>query len=92
VTRQAPLIGPAFSTYTPETFKQYVTGLYERPAGLSPVSGVKIIFGEKVTQVRFVKGKVKEIKGKDVRVLAEFYEKTEEELLELFKKRKIVIS
>ena len=91
MTRTIPLIGPAFTEQTPETFKEYVTSLYEQPANTTPVPGVKICYGDKVTQVRFAKGKEKKVTKKDVKVLAEFYEKKETEILELFKKRKVVV-
>lgn len=90
-SRIIPLIGKALGERTPAEFRQFVRSLYERPEGTSPIDGIKISFGEKVTQVRFVKGKAKEIKAKDVKVLAEFYKRKEEELLELFAKRKVKI-
>jgi len=89
--RVIPLIAPPLHSYTPEEYREYVRSLYERPEGTTPVSGMKIIFGEKVTQVRFDKGKEKKLSKKEVKVLAEFYEKTEEELLELFGKRKVEV-
>ncbi len=89
--RIIPLLAPALESYDPEDFREYVRSLYERPASSSPVNGIKICFGEKVTQVRFVKGKKREIKKKEIELLAGFYGKKYEEIRELMSLRKVEI-
>jgi len=91
MTRIIPLLHKPLQEHSPEEYKEYIQSLYIQPEGTTPVNGVKIVFGEKVTQVRFTNGKEKKLSRKEVSVLAEFYERKEEELLELFEKRKIVI-
>ena len=89
--RIIPLIAPPLASYSPESYREYIRSLYVRPPSSTPVNGIKICFGEKVTQVRFTKGKKREIKKKEIELLAEFYKKKYKEILELMKLRKVVI-
>lgn len=89
--RVIPLISKSLSKQTPEEYHAHVKSLYVRPPGSTPVNGVKIVFGKKVTQVRFGKDMPKRITKKQIKMLADFYEKTEQEITELMQKRKVEI-
>jgi hypothetical protein len=89
--RQIPLIGPAFTTQTPESFRNFVKALYEMPEKATPVPHIKIVFGKKVTQVRFSKGVKRVVTKAQLKTLAEFYETSVKDLTELLTKRKVTI-
>ena len=79
--------------YEAKEFKQYIVGMYERPPtkGSQEVEGVGITFGTR-TVVR-VKRDPKYVTKKEIKILAEEYGKSEEELTALFsaKQRKIEV-
>ena len=80
--------------HTPESYKEYVTSLYEKPetsSGSQAVAGVGITFGKR-TIVRVTR-KPKIVLTSEIKLLAEEYGRKYEEVLALFKdkKRKIEV-
>lgn len=79
------------SKFSPQGFRSYVKALYQKPEGLpSSVSDIALYFGKR----NIVKVKNREPKFvtlKEIKQLSLDYGKTETELTELFKSRKIEV-
>lgn len=90
--REIPLIGPAIESLDAPTFKARLESLYEKTETekKQPIQGLHIVFGQKTT-VRSTRAK-KELSMQEVHELAKFYERSPEELLQIFKKRKYTVT
>ena len=89
--RTIPLLTTHISHRTPQQLLAYVKGLHKKPENSSPVEGIKIVYGKKVTQVRFTREGKKRVTMTEIKLLSEFYKKPEAGILELMKKRKVDI-
>jgi len=85
-----PLTGPEFSSQTPDSFISYVKSLIHNKTS-KEVQGVSIsISGSNKLTIRFSR-ETKVVSREELSLLAKEYKQDEQELLKLFRKRKIEV-